>query len=212
MNWLSRFLPGGGPALATELQTRLKAALAAPQPDLGRSHFETRYVVVNSETATTEGGGQRLVAVGAVAICQCSIQPSDAFHAPLGSVPADTLIGLLEFIGRDPVVVFNAPFNQGILHRAFEHYLHQQPELDWLDLMILMPSLYPERIAGQARMDAWLGAFGVERLDQRHALLEALAVAQLHLVALSRANAQGLPTPRELLDTQSSRKWLRGSG
>ena len=84
------------------------------------------------------------------------------------------------------------------------------PTLEWLDLMVLLPSLYPERIGGQARMDAWLGAFDIDRLAPRDALLEAYAVAQLHLVALARARHQGLASPRDLLDTQSSRKWLRG--
>jgi hypothetical protein len=60
-------------------------------------------------------------------------------------------------------------------------------------------------------MDAWLGAFGIERIDMRNPLLEALAVAQLHQVAMARANAQSMPTPRDLLETQNSRKWLRGS-
>jgi hypothetical protein len=80
----------------------------------------------------------------------------------------------MRFIARAPVVVFNAPFNQGTLERAFEHNLGSQPTLEWLDLMVLLPSLYPERIGGQARMDAWLGAFGIDRLDHRDALLEAL--------------------------------------
>ena len=109
------------------------------------------------------------------------------------------------------MVVFNAPFNKGLLERAFEQELGNRLELEWLDLMVLMPTLCPERIEGQARMDAWLGAFGIERLDIRNPLLEALAVAQLHQVAIARANGQGMPTPRDLLETQNSRKWLRGS-
>lgn len=211
MNWLSRFLPGSGPGLSPEQQTSLEAIAALPACDTGRSHYETRYVIVNTETGPQDGGGQRLLAVGAVALNHGLLHPGDAFQASLANAPADALIGLLRFIGRAPVVVFNAPFNQGTLERAFEQHLGSRPELDWIDLMVLMPSLYPERIAGQARMDAWLGAFGIERIDHRDALLEALAVAQLHQVALARASVQGLPTPRDLLETQSNRKWLRGS-
>ncbi len=211
MNWLSRLLPGNSPALSPEQHAALDAVTALPVPDLGRSHYETRYVVINTETGAMDGGGQRLLAVGAVAINQGLLRPADAYHAQLGSAPADALIGLIRFVARSPVVVFNAPFNQGVLERALEQNLGSLPEFDWLDLMVLMPSLYPERIAGQARMDAWLGAFGIDRLDHRDALLEALCVAQLLQVALARANAQGLTSPRELLDTQSSRKWLRGT-
>lgn len=211
MNWLSRFLPGSGPGLSPEQQASLEAIAALPAPDLCRSHYETRYAVVNTETEPMDGGGQRLLAVGAVAVNQGLLHPDDAFRANLGTAPADALIGLLKFIGRAPVIVYNAPFNRGTLERAFEQYLGSPPEEDWIDLMVLMPSLYPERIAGQARMDAWLGAFGIDRIDHRDALLEALAVAQLHLVALARATVQGLTTPRDLLETQSSRKWLRGT-
>ncbi len=209
MNWLSRFLPGSGPGLSAEQQASLDIAGKLPAPDLARSHYETRYVVVNTETGPADGA-QRLLAVGAVAINRGLIHADDAFQARLGDKPADALIGLLRFIARAPVVVFNAPFNRGMLERAFEQHLGTLPALEWLDLMVLLPSLYPERIGGQARMDAWLGAFGVDRLDPRDALLEALAVAQLHQVALARARSQGLSSPQDLLDTQSSRKWLRG--
>lgn len=209
MNWLSRFLPGSGPGLSPDQQASLDLAGSLPAPDLARSHYETRYVVVNTETGPADGA-QRLLAVGAVAINRGLIHADDAWQARLGDKPADALIGLLRFIARAPVVVFNAPFNRGVLERAFEQHLGTLPALEWLDLMVLLPSLYPERIGGQARMDAWLGAFGVDRLDHRDALLEALAVAQLHQVALARARSQGLVSPQDLLDTQSSRKWLRG--
>ena len=209
MNWLSRFLPGGGPGLSPDQQTSLEIAGSLPAPDLARSHYETRYVVVNTETGPADGA-QRLLAVGAVAINRGLIHADDAWQARLGDKPADALIGLLRFIARAPVVVFNAPFNRGTLERAFEQHLGNQPTLEWLDLMVLLPSLYPERIGGQARMDAWLGAFGIERLAPRDALLEAYAVAQLHQVALTRARHQGLASAQDLLETQSSRKWLRG--
>ncbi len=211
MNWLSRFLPGGGPAVSPALQAELDAVAALPAPELTRAHYETRYVIVNAEVAPDGSGGQRLSAVGAVAINQGLLRPGDAFYAQLGNNPAEALVALLRFIARAPVVVFNAPFNQGIIERALEQHLGSVPELDWIDLMVLMPSLYPERSAGLARMDIWLAAFGIERLDQRSALLEACAVAQLHQVALAGAGVQGLATPRDLLETQSSRKWLRGS-
>lgn len=211
MSWLSRLLPGAGPGLSPDQQASLSAIAARPAPDLGRSHYETRYVVVNTETRPMDGGGQRLLAVGAVAINHGLLHPAEAFRADLGSAPVDALLGLLHFIARAPLVVYNAPFNQGTLERGFEQNLGRVPALEWLDLMVIMPSLYPERIAGQARMDAWLGAFGIERFDQSDAVLEALAVAQLHQVALARAKAQGLATPQDLLESQTSRKWLRGS-
>lgn len=212
MNWLTRLLPGGGgPSLAAAQKAALDAITALPAPDLARSHYETRYVVVNAETGPPENGGRRLLAVGAVAINRGLIHPAEAYRASLGDAPVDALIGLLQFIARSPVVVFNAPFNRGSLEKAFEQHLGNQPDLQWLDLMVMMPSLYPERSGGQARMDTWLAAFGIDRVDQRDALLEALAVAQLHQVALAGTRAFNLVTPKDLLDTETSRRWLRGA-
>ena len=103
MNWLSRFLPGGGPGLSPEQQAGLDLVAGLPAPDLTRSHYETRYVVVNTETGPADGAGQRLLAVGAVAINRGLIHPGDAWHARLGEQPADALVGLLRFIARAPV-------------------------------------------------------------------------------------------------------------
>lgn len=211
MSWLSRLLPSSGPGLSPEQQASLATITRHRSPDLGRSHFETRYVVVNAESRPMDGGGQRLIGVGAVAINRGLLHPAESFRAELLTAPADALLGLLHFIARAPLVVYNAPFNQGILERGFEQNLGSVPGLEWLDLMVIMPSLYPERIAGQASMDAWLSAFGIDRPDRHDAVLEALAVAQLHQVALARAKAQGLNTPQDLLESQTSRKWLRGS-
>lgn len=210
MNWLSRFLPSGGRALTPAQQAELAVVAALPTPDLGHAHYETRYVIINAEAGPDRSGAKQLTAVGAVAINQGLLRPGDAYYAPLGSAPVDALIGLLKFIAHAPLVVFNAPFNRGLIERGFEQHLGSVPELDWLDLMVLMPSLYPDRGGALARMDVWLSTFGIERLDQRNALLEAFAVAQLHQVALAGTATLALATPRDLIATQSSRQWLRG--
>jgi hypothetical protein len=62
MNWLSRLLPGSGPALNPEQQTALDSIAALPACDPGRSHYETRYVVVNTETGPH--GGRRPAPAG----------------------------------------------------------------------------------------------------------------------------------------------------
>jgi DNA polymerase-3 subunit epsilon len=113
MNWLSRLLPGSGPALNPEQQTALDSIAALPAPDPGRSHYETRYVVVNTETGPMEGGGQRLLAVGAVALNQGLLHPGDAYRARLGSAPVNALIGLIRFIARAPVIVFKRALQPG---------------------------------------------------------------------------------------------------
>ena len=78
--------------------------------------------------------GIGFVAVGAVLLILWFA--GDAFYAQLGDNPAEALVALLKFIARASVVVFNAPFNQGIIERALEQHLGSVPELDWIDTAV----------------------------------------------------------------------------
>ena len=83
MNWLSRFLPGSGPGLSPEQQASLDLAGKLPAPDLARSHYETRYVVVNTET------GPQCAAAGA----DWLVTGSALFKAKDPAAVIDTLHG-----------------------------------------------------------------------------------------------------------------------
>ncbi|NTV09324.1 MAG: 3'-5' exonuclease, partial [Zoogloea sp.] len=177
MNWISRLLPGAAGVTLDDGQRAALSRLAAlPEPDAGRAHFETRYVVMSVEATSDESRDQALIAIGAIGMRQCLIGPQDAFYAPLGDAPADVLIGFLEYVAHAPLVVFNAHFNRGLLEEACERHLGQVPPLAWLDLSCLLPVLFPEHEDLPAGMDAWTGLFGIDRRDRRHGLAEAQAV------------------------------------
>lgn len=213
MNWLSKFIPGrGGPELDFALRARLEHYAARPGPDLGLSHFETRYVVVNTEAAGLNVDKDPLLAVAAIAVEGGAISPRQAIHAPLGDNPAEALASLLEFIDRAPVVVFNTGVNQTHLERAFDLHLGLSLELTWIDLYWLLPVFFPEHHAAPARLAEWMVTFGIETFQRHHALGDGYAIAQLLLATLDRSRTHGITTPQGLAEAEKSRRWLRQSG
>lgn len=214
MSWLTRLL--GNRADTAALDAALREALAQWQalapPDCGRAHFETRYVVINTEASGLDIDTDRLLAVAGIAIDGALLSPHDSYHAPLEPDPATVLTNLLTFAGTGPVVVFNASFNRSMLERALTEHLGITPDWTWLDLHWLLPGLYDEHIDGPARLGDWLKVFNIETFQRHHALGDAWAIAQLMLAAQSRAMTLGLNTPRSLADLENTRRQLRRHG
>ncbi|MCK9987371.1 MAG: DNA polymerase III subunit epsilon [Azoarcus sp.] len=214
MNWLTRLL--GTRTDTTSLDAPLRDAIASWEalaaPELGSAHFETRYVVINTEATGLDLDKDRLLAVAAIAIDREHLSPHDSYYAPLEPDAATALTNLLTFAGKGPVVVFNASFNRSLLERALDEHLGLTPDWTWLDLHWLLPALYDEHIDGPARLADWMKAFGIETFQRHHALGGAWAIAQLMLAAQARARALGLNTPRSLADLEHSRRQLRRHG
>jgi hypothetical protein len=176
MNWLSRLLPGSGPALNPEQQTALDShrGPARPIPAARTTKPATWWSTPKPAPWTAAASGcWRWARWPSTRAC-CT--PATPIQARLGGAPVDALIGLCASLPAHRSWSSTRPSTRAPSNGPSSSNLGSQPELDWIDLMVLMPSLYPERIAGQARMDAWLGAFGIDRLDHRDALLEALAL------------------------------------
>ncbi|AYH44836.1 3'-5' exonuclease [Azoarcus sp. DN11] len=214
MNWLTRLL--GNSADTATLDVALRDALAKwealPAPDLGTAHFETRYVVINTEATGLDLDKDRLLAVAAIAVDREQLSPHDSFHAAVEPDAAAVLTSLLAFAGKGPVVVFNASFNRSLLERALDEHLGITPDWTWLDLHWLLPALYDEHIDRPARLADWMKAFGIETFQRHHALGDAWAIAQLMLAAQARARALGHNTPRTLAELEHSRRQLRRHG
>lgn len=211
MNWLTRLI-ANRPDPST-LDPALRETLAQwqmlPHPDLGKAHFETRYVIINTEATGLNLDTDRVLAVGAIAVENGLLSPKNSFYASLDPDPATALTKLLAFVGSGPVVVFNATFNRTMLERNLDAHLGVEPEWTWLDLHWLLPSLYADRIDGPARLADWMKVFGIETFQRHHALGDAYAIAQLMLTAETRALAQGLTTPRSLAEIERDRRQLR---
>lgn len=210
MNWLSRFIPGRyeKPALSATQLDALRRWQALPEPDLSRPHFETRYIILNTEASGLDLEKDRLLAVGAIIVEGASFGAGHSYYAELGEHAADTLLELLDFVGKGPVVVFNAGFNRSMLERALAEHLGAVVPWLWLDQRVLLPTLFPERIDTPVRLAEWMRSFDIETFQRHHALGDCWVIAQLFLALQSRALTQGALHARALGDMERARRQL----
>ncbi|ENO88518.1 3'-5' exonuclease [Thauera linaloolentis] len=209
--WLSRFLssPTNDAPLPDQAATALRRWAEQAPADTGRAHFETRYVVVNTEATGLDLEKDRLLAVAALAVDGGLLAPHDSYYGTLASHPASTLAELLGVAGKAPLIVFNAAFNRTLLEHAFDEHLGIESETLWIDLYFLLPALFPERNERPARLATWMERFGIETFQRHHALGDAWAIAQLFLAAQARASEQGAHTPRALADIERTHRQYR---
>lgn len=210
MNWLTRlFEHGPATTLAPTQQQRLEVWSALPPPDLGRSHFDTRYVVLNVQADGLDAELNTPLAVAAIAVQEGRILPAASLYVDLAADGPEALLGLLEFLRKDPVVAFNAPFHRLMLGRATQATLGIAPALEWIDLYWLLPALFPERHADPVRLAEWAGTPEVAGFPPHHALADAFLAAQLLLPALSAAIARSAPSTSDLIETIQQIRLLR---
>ena len=188
MSWLRRLIGARG------------EATAAP---LDRTHAETRYVVLNTR-ASGVSPEDDLLAVAAIAVENGSIDPRASFFSPLTDNPAGVLGALEQFIGLDPVVVFNAELNRSLVERAMRQHLGHVPQWLWLDLYWLLPALFGEVHAKPARLSQWMDRLGLDTFQRHHALGDAWVIARLLLTLQSRATANGRRSTHALADLEAS--------
>lgn len=203
MNWLARILANRSmPSSALDLALRetLSQSVAIAPADLGKTHFETRYVIVNTEASGSNTSRDRLLAVAAIALERGVLAPADSYYAPIEPDPATALTNLITFVGNNPVVVFNSVFNRVMLESSFERSLGLTPVWDWLDLYPVLAGLFPNLASRPLRLENWMRLFGVETFQRHHALGDAFAIAQLMMVAQARASMRGMLSPRSLLE------------
>lgn len=172
-------------------------------------HNETRYVIVNTEASGLDLSKDRLLSVAAIAVEGGLINPRLAFCQALAPDPADALAKLLTFVGKSPIVVFNAAFNKRVLLNAYERVLDIEPEGRWLDLFWLLPGLFAERNQNAAKLSEWMATMKIETFQRHHALGDAYAIAQLFLAAQARARTLGHRTPRALIELEHTRQRLQ---
>lgn len=206
--WLSRLLASRSDATGLDIVLRdaLSTWQATAPADDGRSHFESRYVVLNTESSGLDPERDRLLSVGAIALASGTIVAEDSYYADVASDPATALVNLLTFTGSGPVVVYSAGLNKAMLERALEKHLGIMPDWIWLDLYWLLPALFPERIARPTRLVEWMRSFGIETFQRHHALGDAYAIAQLMLAAEGQASRKGLTSPRSLAELERKQR------
>lgn len=208
MTWLSRLLPTRAPGRAAAAEL-VRNWLTAAEANMDRSHYESRYVVVNTEASTLNRNSARMLAVAAIGVEHGVIDPVDSYYRQLGDDPAPALAGLLEFAGHQPVVMFNAGFHCLLLESAFSSQFGITPAWRFTDLYFLLPALFPERFEQEVRMADWMRTFGIETFQRHHALGDAWAIAQLFLAAQARALGRGATSPNALMEFEQTHRHYR---
>jgi DNA polymerase-3 subunit epsilon len=238
MTWLARFF-GGTEAAGLVLTERQRLLVAdwrqLPEPDMRRSHYRCRYVVVDVETNGVNVKTDRLCSIAALGLADGQIDFKDAFQVVIsdpetpadparilaerpdtddmvGVQAVDALISFLHFAGKAPLVAYNVPFVAGMIERAIGGSLGLEPGLPWIDLAWVMPDVFRDMGDMQGRLDAWLAHFGVESICRHNAVSDAYATAQLLQLTIARSARKGFDTPASLLALEKARRHIHQSG
>ena len=174
-----------------------------------KSTFEhSRCVVLDVETTGLNLVKDTLISIGAVAVVNSRIVLADSFYVVLqqressrkenilihgisgsvqreGETPADALLAFLEYLGNDPLAAFHVKFDETMIRRAMRQYLGFSFKSSWLDLAYVMPALFPDLMHSYRGLDDWSSHFKIRNEDRHNAVADALATAQLLLVAIN---------------------------
>ncbi len=196
------------PPLSAQQTARLACWHALPEIE-GASPFEqTRLVVVDVETTGLDLTRDTLISIGAVAVVNGRIALGDSFSVVLqqrevsprenilihgisgaeqreGVLPADALLAFLEYLGKSPLVAFHVAFDETMIRRAMRSYLGHNFRHPWLDLAYVLPALWQER--NLRSLDDWSVRFAIHNENRHNAVADALATAELLLVAMAGA-------------------------
>ncbi len=190
-----------------------------PQPVRpGEQSLKThRFIVLDLETTGLNPSRDKVIAIGAVAIEGMAIHLGDQFDLVLrrpeldisetvlihgigpealtrGHDTGDALVRLLEWMNGDPILAFHKDFDRRFLEKTLRQELNYTQRHCWLDVADLMPAFFPQAPANTKRLDHWIDHFHLEISARHHAAADALATAELTLIALREAQGQGIGT------------------
>jgi len=219
------------PALDPALAGVVRRWKSLREHDASRPARAGRWVVVDVESSGLDAGRDALIAVGALAVVDGAIDLADSFEVVLrqespssvenievhgiggteqaeGEEPGAALAAFLEFVGKDPLVAFHAPFDAIMLRRAIDRHLGIAFRRPWLDLADVAPLAWPKYASRLEGLDAWLEAFAIPVSFRHRAIADCLATAQLMLMVLEEAPVIGAPTAGRLLGMSGASRWL----
>lgn len=199
--------------LPPDVRAALESWQALPPEEEEKPHFFTRYVSVDIATAGLRPGVDALLGIAAVGIHQGALGDDVmAFDVPpAGSdraAVARHLVGLLLYLGKAPLITYQAAFVDAFLRRAFEEHLGIDFSPPWIDLAWVLPELFGSSTNGRMTLDHWLQRFDIDLPGRQEALSDALAVGRLLLAVEVEATRRGIATPKKLREIEPTRRWL----
>lgn len=176
---------------------------------------DQRLIVLDLETTGLNPARDQVIAIGAVAIDGMAIPLRDQFDLILqrpeldiretvlihgigpeslrrGHETEDALLRLLQWMNGDPVLAFHAAFDRRFLEKALRTRLGYNTGHTWLDVAEILPALFPDARVGKGRLDDWVDWFGLNVSERHHAAADAMATAELALIALRYARKKNI--------------------
>ncbi|WP_148862398.1 3'-5' exonuclease [Marinobacter fonticola] len=192
-----------------------RAKTPGPEPLTGQ-----RLIVLDLETTGLNPAKDHVIAIGAVAIENLGIPLANQFDLILrrpeldiretvlihgigpdaltrGHEIEEALIRLLSWMNGDPILAFHSAFDKRFLEKALKAQLGYTREHTWLDVAEILPALFEPPGSG-GRLDDWTDHFGLQVSERHHAAADAMATAELALIALNRAIREDLSTLSQL--------------
>jgi DNA polymerase-3 subunit epsilon len=230
---LARF-KRAAPVLATQQQTRLDLVKAKISSDTNADLANDRIVVVDVETSGLSLADDRLLAIGAVGIHGGRVAIADSFDVLLrqeiasdkanilvhgiggtaqrnGLPPEEALLAFLEYVDGAPLLAFHVAFDETMLRKACRKFLGFEFRHAWADLAYLLPELFPQHAKKCHALDDWLARFSIHNDERHNALADAVATAQLGLMALHSARGKGLVSFKSLQEMEKAQRWLNAA-
>jgi DNA polymerase III subunit epsilon len=225
------FNRGKRPALATDISARLDRWRRLPEYPRRRPTAAGRWVVVDVESSGLDAVNDSLIAVGALAVVDGAIDLADSFEVVLrqerpssndnievhgiggseqcdGVEPARALAAFLEFVGKDPLVAFHAPFDSTMLRKAIDRHLGVAFQRPWVDIADIAPLVWPKYASRLTGLDDWLEQFAIPAAFRHRAIADCLVTAQLLLMILPRSADIGATHAGQLVSLSGAGRWL----
>ena len=220
--------------LSAEHRARLEALQPAITVNCKADLAGGRIVVVDVESTGLSLADDHLIAIGAVAINGGRIAFADSFEVVLrqevesgkanilvhgiggseqraGLPPEEALLAFLDYLDGAPLFAFHVAFDETMLRKACKKFLGFEFRHTWADLAYLMPELFPDYANKYHALDDWLTHFSIGNDARHNALADALATAQLGLIALRAARAQRAADFKALQNMEKAQRWVNAA-
>lgn len=207
MNWFRDLFARRPVPLTSEQATALEVWRALPETDRHAALDRTRWVVVDVESSGLDAHRDRLISIGAVAVCGAALNVADSFEVVLrqtevsrtenilvhgiggtvqreGVAPAEALLQFLAYAQKSPIVAFHAAFDTLMIGRALRTHLGVNWAPKVIDLADVMPACFPA-VQRCRNLDDWISHFGITHFARHQAVSDAYSTAQLLQVALA---------------------------
>lgn len=199
------------PSLESKQDLRLQAWKKRAPVSLEQGFEHTRMIVLDVETSGLSIRRDHLIAIGGVCINNGRLILSESFETILkqsatsskanilihgigksaqenGQDPVLALLDFLEYIGKDPLIVFHMGFDLPMINNALKKYLGVSlAEHTCFDVAYLAPMFYSRYERTHITLDHWSTLFKIKNMSRHNAAADALATAEIMLKIMRSA-------------------------